>query len=582
MNTNMIDPMILERARRWTLEPFDSGTRSAVQKMMDSPGDELVDSFYQDLEFGTGGMRGIMGPGTNRMNRYTIGMSTQGLANYLKKVFPGEEVKVAIAYDCRHNSPEFAGICADVLTGNGFRVLLFESLRPTPELSFAIRHYGCTSGIMITASHNPKEYNGFKVYWNDGAQLVPPHDLNVVDEARKIQDINEVAWIGVPSAITILGEETDTIYIDRVCSLSLIESEIIKTYGDLPLVYSPLHGTGTRIVPEALKAFGLSNVYPVEAQSIPDGNFPTVISPNPEEGEALSMAIALARDKGAELVLATDPDADRVGIAVKNDSGDFILLNGNETAVLIIYYLLEQWKQRGKLDGKQYIVKTIVTSYLLDKIAGSYGVECFNVLTGFKYIAEVMRDLEGSKEYIGGGEESYGLLIGDFVRDKDAVSACCIIAEAAIWAKSRSMTLFQLLKHIHDQYGLYREHLISVTRKGKKGADEIRAMMETYRNNPPKSIGNVDVHEIRDFKTQTITGTATQSTRPTGLVSSNVLQLQLKDGTLITMRPSGTEPKIKFYFSTHQPWNPETESWEATDGRLRSKIQQIIAELQLS
>ncbi|MFO7722349.1 MAG: phospho-sugar mutase, partial [Bacteroidales bacterium] len=570
MNSNMIDPAILERAKRWTHEPFDSVTRSAVQKMLDQSGEELVDSFYQDLEFGTGGMRGIMGPGTNRMNRYTIGMSTQGLANYLKKTFPGEAVKVAIAYDCRHNSPEFARICADVLTGNGFRVFLFESLRPTPELSFAIRHYGCTSGIMITASHNPKEYNGFKVYWNDGAQLVPPHDLNVVEEARKIKDINEVAWKGEPSAITILGKETDDIYIGKVCSLSLIESETINAHGDLPLVYSPLHGTGTRIVPEALQAFGLSNVFSVAAQSIPDGNFPTVISPNPEEGEALTMAISLAKEKGAELVLATDPDADRVGIAVKNDAGEFILMNGNETAVLIIYYLLEQWKRKGKIDGKQYIVKTIVTSYLLDKIADAYGVECFNVLTGFKYIAEVMRDLEGVKEYIAGGEESYGLLIGDFVRDKDAVSACCIIAEAAIWAKSRSMTLFQLLQHIHAEYGLYREHLISVTKKGKKGADEIREMMEMFRNNPPNSICNIDVQEIRDFKTQTISVVADGTTRPTGLVSSNVIQLQLKDNTLITMRPSGTEPKIKFYFSTHHPWNPSTESWETADQNLRN------------
>jgi phosphoglucomutase len=581
MNANTIDPDILERAQRWTQEPYDDETRKLVEGMIEKGGDELIDSFYQDLEFGTGGMRGIMGPGTNRMNRYTIGMSTQGLANHLKKTFPDKEVKIAIAYDCRHNSREFARICADVLTGNGFNVLLFESLRPTPELSYAIRHYGCTSGIMITASHNPKEYNGFKVYWNDGAQLVPPHDLNVVEEARKIQDIRDVKWAGNPSAITMLGKETDDIYISKVCSLSLIDQETIAAYGSLPVVYSPLHGTGTCIVPAALRAFGLTNVHAVALQSIPDGNFPTVISPNPEEGEALSMAIALAKEKGAELVLATDPDADRVGIAVKNDQGEFILMNGNETAVIIIYYLLEQWKAKEKLNGKQYIVKTIVTTYLLDKMAASYNVECFNVLTGFKYIAEVMRDLEGKKEYIGGGEESYGLLIGDFVRDKDAVSACCIIAEAAIWAKSRSMTLFQLLKHIHAQYGLYREQLISMTKKGKRGADEIREMMDNFRKNPPQRLGNVKVNEIRDFKAQSITNLVTGSTQPTGLVSSNVLQLQLADDTLITMRPSGTEPKIKFYFSANQAWSPAAELWESADWKLKVKIRQIIEDLKL-
>lgn len=581
MNHHTIDPDLRQRALKWTCEPFDAETRMAVEQMLDSGDESLTDAFYRDLEFGTGGMRGIMGPGTNRMNRYTIGMSTQGLANYLKRVYNDEPVKVAIAFDCRNNSPEFAQICADVLSGNGFEVLLFESLRPTPELSFAIRHYGCASGIMITASHNPKEYNGFKVYWNDGAQLVPPHDLNVVQEAAQIKDISAVKWVGNPDKITILGEETDKIYIDRVCTVGMLGKEIITRHSALPLVYSPLHGTGTAIVPAALKAFGFQNVISVPEQSVPDGNFPTVISPNPEESEALTMAIRLAGEKGAELVMATDPDSDRVGIAVKDDKGEFILLNGNETAVIIIYYLLEQWKSKGMLTGNQYIVKTIVTSYLLDKIAESYGVECFNVLTGFKYIAAVMRELEGKKQYIAGGEESYGLLIGDFVRDKDAVSACCIIAEAAAWAKEQSMTLLDMLRYIHGKYGVYREHLISVTKKGKKGAEEISNMMDTFRNNPPLSIDGFVVEEIKDYKSEVITSKRAGETSPTRLPSSNVLQLKLENDTLITMRPSGTEPKIKFYFSVNVTWNKESETWDQINRSLNDHIQNIIRELKL-
>ena len=581
MNHHTIDPALRERALQWTCEPFDTETRKAVEQMLGSGDESLTDAFYRDLEFGTGGMRGIMGPGTNRMNRYTIGMSTQGLANYLKKVCNDEPVKVAIAFDCRNNSPEFAQICADVLSGNGFEVLLFESLRPTPELSFAIRHYQCAGGIMITASHNPKEYNGFKVYWDDGAQLVPPHDVNVVEEASHISDINEVKWEGDPDKITILGKETDEIYIEQVCTLGMLGKDAIARYSDMPLVYSPLHGTGTAIVPAALKAFGFQNVISVPEQSVPDGNFPTVISPNPEESEALTMAIRLAGEKGAELVMATDPDSDRVGIAVRDDKGEFILLNGNETAVIIIYYLLEQWKSKGMLSGNQYIVKTIVTSYLLDKIAESYGVECFNVLTGFKYIAAVMRELEGKKQYVAGGEESYGLLIGDFVRDKDAVSACCIIAEAAAWAKEQSMTLLDMLRYIHGKYGVYREHLISVTKKGKRGAEEIINMMDTFRNNPPLSIDGFVVEEIKDYKSEVITSKRTGETSPTGLPSSNVLQLKLENDTLITMRPSGTEPKIKFYFSVNVTWEKESETWDQINRSLNNHIQSIIRELKL-
>ncbi len=579
--TNQQDINILERARIWTKMPFDDETRIAVTKLIEEGGDELTDAFYKDLEFGTGGMRGIMGPGTNRMNKYTIGMSTQGLANYLKELYGVGNAKVAIAYDCRINSPFFAQICADVLSGNGFEVIIFEGLRPTPELSFAIRHYGCTSGIMITASHNPKEYNGFKVYWNDGAQLVPPHDVKVVEEAARIRSIKDVNWIGDPSRITYLGNETDHIYTKRVKTLSMLDDSLLNEFAGMPIVYSPLHGTGAMIVPMALQEFGFKNIISVPQQSITDGNFPTVISPNPEEGEALEMAIELAMEKGAELVMATDPDGDRVGIAVKNDSGDFVLLNGNETAAIIISYLLEQWKNRNKLNGRQYIVKTIVTSYLIDKIAESYGVESINVLTGFKYIAEVIRDLEGEKEYIAGGEESYGLLVGDFVRDKDAVSACCIIAEAAAFAASRSLSLFQMLKQIHSKYGIYRELLVSVTRKGKKGADEIKAMMDKYRNETPEAIGGTRVELVTDYLNGTITGNSDGLTTPTRLARSNVLQLLLTDGSMITMRPSGTEPKIKFYFSVNDTWKEAAISWEEANNKLLEKAGKLIDDLGL-
>ncbi len=577
------DQTLIDKATSWTREPFDQETRQAVKHMIQEGGDALTDAFYRNLEFGTGGMRGIMGPGTNRMNKYTIGMSTQGLANYLKEQFGVGNASVAIAFDCRNNSPFFAQICADVLSGNGFEVLVFNGLRPTPELSFAIRHYKCRAGIMITASHNPKEYNGFKVYWDDGAQLVPPHDVRVVEEALKIESIKQVIWTGDPSRIRQLGRETDRLYTDQVKTLSMLSKDVIEQYADMPIVYSPLHGTGTELVPMALQAFGFSNVFSVQEQSITDGNFPTVVSPNPEEGEALEMAIELAQRKGADLVMATDPDADRVGIAVRNHQGDFVLLNGNETAVIIIHYLLEQWKQNQRIDGRQYIVKTIVTSYLIDKIAKSFDVECFNVLTGFKYIAEVMRNLEGKKEYIAGGEESYGLLVGDFVRDKDAVSACCIIAEAAAFARSRSMTLYGMLQKIHADYGLYKEHLVSVTRHGKKGAEEISAMMDRFRTQPPRELAGAEVVEVRDYKTGLITSIPGDETKPAGLATSNVLQFLLSDGSLITMRPSGTEPKIKFYFSVHDnQWNPNKESWEEGISRLLSRIDKIQLALDIS
>jgi phosphoglucomutase len=574
------DSIVLERATVWTRSPYDDDTRNTVKAMIEEGGDVLTDAFYKDLEFGTGGMRGIMGPGTNRMNKYTIGRSIQGLSNYLKATAGVGNASVAIAYDCRNNSAFFAKVISSILSGNGFEVLVFDGLRPTPELSFAIRHYGCTTGIMITASHNPKEYNGFKVYWNDGAQLVPPHDIRVVEEAAKIDSLDEIIWKGDPSRVKRLGYETDCIYVDKVKSLSMAEQDLYARFGDIPMVYSPLHGTGTTLVPMALQAFGFTNVITVPEQQITDGNFPTVVSPNPEESEALEMAIKLAETRGADLVMATDPDGDRVGIAVKNDEGEFVLMNGNETAVIILNYLFEQWKQRNRINGRQYVVKTIVTTFLLDRMAEAYGVECHNVLTGFKYIAEVMREQEGKKEYIAGGEESYGLLVGDFVRDKDAVSACCIIAEAAMYAKSNNNTLYGYLKNIHKQFGVYKEHLISVTRKGKRGEEEIREIMDKYRKNTPESFAGSAVAEVRDYLTGIITNKTTGENRSTGLVKSNVLQLLLEDGSLITMRPSGTEPKIKFYFSVHDTqWNPEQESWEAAQQRMKKRIDTLSAAL---
>ncbi len=474
---NKINPAILEKAHHWTQPPFDEQTRQKVQYLLDNDPAELIESFYTDLEFGTGGLRGIMGPGTNRMNIYTVGMATQGLANYLKMNFPDKNpIKVVIAHDCRNNGRLFAQTTANVLSANGIKVFLFDDLRPTPELSFAVRFLGCQSGVVITASHNPKEYNGYKAYWEDGGQLVSPHDKNVMAEVSKIKGIEEVKFEGNSRLIETIGEAVDRAYIAAIKNLSLYP-EIIARYKNLKIVYTPIHGTGVRLAPWALQEFGFEQIFTVDEQMMVSGDFPTVHSPNPEEPAALDLAIKKARETGADLVMGTDPDGDRVGIAVKDEKGEFVLLNGNQTASLLIYYILKAWKAKRRLKGNEFIVKTIVTSELIKEIAQKEGVKCFDVLTGFKYIADLIRRLEGSMHFIAGGEESYGFLTGDFVRDKDAISTCCMIAETAAWAANQGKSLYRLLKEIYLEYGFYKETLLSITNKGIAGAEEIRQMI---------------------------------------------------------------------------------------------------------
>lgn len=574
------DHEILERARQWLGSEYDEGTRSEVKKLIDENPAELVESFYTNLEFGTGGLRGIMGAGTNRMNKYTVGMATQGLANYLKKMLPDENpIKVAIAFDSRNNSRYFAQVTAGILSANDFKVFLFEDLRPTPELSFTVRHLGCHSGIVITASHNPKEYNGYKVYWSDGGQLVNPHDKNVISEVQKVTSLSMVKFEARPENITIIGHDVDTPYLSRVAQLSFIP-DIIRKHKEFPVVYTPIHGTGITLVPDALKKFGFENVHILEAQATPDGNFPTVKSPNPEEQAAMQMAIEKARDINADLVLATDPDADRVGVAVKNDKGNFILLNGNQTASLLIYYLLNQWKHSGQLTGTEYIVKTIVTSELLSEMAKKFGVECYDVLTGFKYIAEIIGKLENKKRFIGGGEESYGYLVSDFVRDKDAVISCCLIAEAAVFAKEQGTTLFDLLISVYKEFGFYFESLLSVTKKGKSGAEEIKQMMDSFRKNPPETINDSKVIMIRDYMLQLEYHCLSSEKKPIELPKSDVLQFFTGDGSKITVRPSGTEPKIKFYFGIKTEL-ADSSLYEEAEQKCKEKIDNIRADLGL-
>jgi phosphoglucomutase len=548
MNTKVVDPAIIEKAKQWLQDNYDENTRQAVQHMLQFDETELIESFYRDLEFGTGGLRGIMGTGTNRMNKYTVGSATQGLANYLLASFPIEKgISAAIAFDSRNNSQYFAEVAAGILAANGIKVYLFENLRPTPELSYAVRKLECKAGIVITASHNPKEYNGYKVYWDDGGQLVPPHDKNVIAEVQKIKSIDDIKFTGGEDNIIMIGSEIDEAYINEIKSLSL-NPDIIKKHKDLNIVFTAIHGTGAVSVPPALKAFGFTNINTVEEQMVPDGNFPTVKSPNPEEKAAMSMALDKAREINADLILATDPDADRVGVGVKDEKGQYILLNGNQSASLLIYYLVTQWEKKGKLTGNEYIVKTIVTSELLKDIARSRNIDSFDVLTGFKYIAEIIRKYEGERTFIGGGEESYGYLVGDFVRDKDAVSSCCMLAETAAWAKEQGLTMYELLIDIYTQFGFYLEDLISVTKKGKSGAEEIKAMMDGYRSNPPQTINGLQVVSVKDYKAQTETILLTGNKYPIDLPKSDVLQFILEGGSKITVRPSGTEPKIKFYF----------------------------------
>ncbi len=580
MPSTTIDPIILEKAQKWLEGNYDPETKKKVREMIDTQSKELVEAFYTNLEFGTGGLRGIMGVGTNRMNKYTVGAATQGLANYLKKMFPHkDQIKIAIAYDSRRNNTFFANTTAGVMSANGIKVYLFDSLHPTPLLSFAIRFLGCQAGVVITASHNPPEYNGYKAYWEDGGQLISPHDKNVISEVNNIESIDAINFKSNDTLIELIGDEVDKEYLSRIKTLSL-SPEIIKKHKDLKIVYTPIHGTGVKLVPEGLKAFGFTNIYNVPEQDISDGNFPTVKSPNPEEPAALTLAIEKAKEVNAVLVMATDPDADRVGIAVRNDKNEFVLLNGNQTATLLLYYLLKKWKENGKLTGKEFTVKTIVTSEILRDISVKAGVEYFDTLTGFKYIADIIRLNEGKKQFIGGGEESYGFLVGDFVRDKDAVSACCMIAECAAWAADQGKTLYELLPEIYREYGFYKEKLKSVTRKGKEGAEEIKKMMESLRSDPPKIINHSGVVMIKDYLKQSEIDLENHTEQKINLPKSDVLQFYLKDGSKISVRPSGTEPKIKFYFSVREDFD-DVSKYDEMNSHLESRIDSIIEDLKL-
>lgn len=585
--TAKLEPNVMTKVSSWLNGDYDIDTKQSIQQLIDEGNDtELTDAFYKDLEFGTGGLRGLIGIGSNRMNRYTVGTATQGLANYLNQAFPNEEKSVAVAYDSRIKSDEFAKIIADIFSANGISVYLFEALRPTPELSFAIRLLGCKSGVVVTASHNPKEYNGYKAYWTDGSQVVAPHDTNIINEVNAIQSIDEVKFDGDSSKITKIGADVDKKYIDHILSLSISKGALERQKG-LKIVYTPLHGTGVTLVPQLLAKMGFEAVTVIEEQAEPKGNgqFPTVVYPNPEESEAMSKAVDKAKEIDADLVMGTDPDSDRVGIAVKNHHGEIQLLNGNQTASVLIYYLLNAWKDAGKLTGTQFVCKTIVTTDLIDKMAAAYGVKCYNTLTGFKYIAQVIREKEGLEQFIGGGEESYGYLIGDAVRDKDAIASCAMIAELTAYAKDKGLSLFDMLMEIYKQFGFYYEGLISLTKKGKSGADEIQQMMAGFRANPPKTIAGSAVVRMDDYKALTTTDfkTGTTTAIPSGemgIESSNVLQFFTEDGTKFTCRPSGTEPKIKFYVGVRAALE-RNEDFDSVYASLKEKVKAIGEELNL-
>ncbi len=574
-----IDASAKENVKTWLNGQYDEDTKQAIRDMMNNP-NELNESFYRNLEFGTGGLRGIMGVGTNRMNKYTVAMATQGLANYVKKCFESVgQLKAAVSHDSRNHSREFAEITAKVLAANGFKVYLFEALRPTPELSFAVRHLGCQTGVMVTASHNPKEYNGYKAYWDDGCQLVAPHDTNVIDEVLKIKGAEDVKMTGGEANIEIIGENVDKVYLDRVAQNSL-HPELIKKHHDLKIVYTPLHGTGITLIPRMLQQLGFTNVNVVKEQATPDGNFPTTPSPNPEEHAAMKMAVDLAKEIDADIVFASDPDADRVGVAVKRPDGEWMLLNGNQTMSVLIYYLLKQWKETGRLTGKEFIVKTIVTSELPADIAKRVGVKVYDVLTGFKFIGDKIRELEGKEVFIGGGEESYGYMIGDFVRDKDAVAACSMIAEIAAWAAEQGKTFFDVLVDLYTEYGFYKEGLLSVVRKGKSGAEEIQQMMKNYRENPPKEIDGERVVCIKDYKLHESTDLVTGQKERIDLPTSNVLQFFTDKGNKVTVRPSGTEPKIKFYFGVKGTLESKAD-FDKVNNALDGKIEAIKRSMKL-
>jgi len=573
-----LEPSVRKKVNEWLTGHYDSETKASIQQQLDDKDYVgLTDAFYKDLEFGTGGLRGIMGAGSNRVNKYTLGMATQGLSNYLKRIYPDEQIKVVIAHDSRNNSGLLAGTTADIFSANGIKVYFFDGLRPTPELSYAIRLLGCHSGVMLTASHNPKEYNGYKAYGRDGGQLVAPHDTNVMEEVQKISSVEEIKFDRIAANIETIGEAVDQQYLDELVKLS-VSKDAIQRQKDLKIVFSPIHGTGGVLVPRALNMYGFENVIEVAEQAEPDGNFPTVVYPNPEEHEALTLALKKAKEVDADLVMATDPDADRVGIAVKNDVGEFVLLNGNQTGTLLIHYMLTAWEKAGKLTDKEYITKTIVTSYLIDKIAASKNVECFNTLTGFKYIGEIMTRLEGKRQFIAGGEESYGYLVGEHARDKDAVVSCTMIAEMTAYYKDQGSSLYDALIDLYLEYGIYKEKLISITKKGKSGAEEIKAMMDRYRSAPPTSLGVAKVATIKDYKSSVSTDVQTGQTSKIDLPSSNVLQFFTADGSIISARPSGTEPKIKFYCSVNDSL-ADRASFKATEKGLDEKIDKIMGDL---
>ncbi|MBO5225010.1 MAG: phospho-sugar mutase [Parabacteroides sp.] len=540
--------MVRSKAQSWLSESYDAETRAQVQALLDNEDPtELIECFYKDLEFGTGGLRGIMGVGSNRMNIYTVGAATQGLSNYLNKNFKDlEQISVCIGHDCRNNSRLFAEISANIFSANGIKVYLFDDMRPTPEMSFAIRHLGCQSGIILTASHNPKEYNGYKAYWDDGAQVLAPHDKGIIDEVNKVSSAADIKFEGNKELIQIIGEDIDSVYLDKVHSIS-IDPEVIKRQKDLSIVFTPIHGTGMMLVPRALKQWGFENVHCVPEQMVKSGDFPTVISPNPENAEALSKAIELAKSIDADIVMATDPDADRVGMACKDDKGEWVLINGNQTCLIFLYYIIKNRIAMGKMVGNEFVVKTIVTTELIKAVADKNNIEMYDCYTGFKWIARQIRLNEGIKQYIGGGEESYGFLAEDFVRDKDAVSACTLLAEICAWAKDQGKTLYDVLMEIYVEYGFSKETTVNLVKPGKSGADEIKAMMENFRANPPKEIGGSKVALAKDYKTLKATdgeGNVSDIDMPE---TSNVLQYFTEDGTKISVRPSGTEPKIKFY-----------------------------------
>ena len=548
MENEELIKQVTEKAEKWLTPAYDAETQAEIKKMLANPDKtDLIEAFYKDLEFGTGGLRGIMGVGSNRMNIYTVGAATQGLSNYLNKNFKDlDQISVVVGHDCRNNSRLFAEISANIFSANGIKVYLFEDMRPTPEMSFAIRHFGCQSGINITASHNPREYNGYKAYWDDGAQVLAPHDKGIIDEVNKISSATDIKFEGNKDLIQIVGEEVDSVYLNKVKTIS-IDPEVIKRQKDLKIVYTPIHGTGMMLIPRALKQWGFENVHTVPEQMVKSGDFPTVVSPNPENAEALSMAIDLAKKIDADIVMASDPDADRVGMACKNDKGEWVLINGNQTCLLFLYYIKKNRIAMGKMKDDDFIVKTIVTTELIKSVADKNHIEMLDCYTGFKWIAREIRLREGKQQYIGGGEESYGFLAEDFVRDKDAVSACTLLAEICAWAKDQGKTLFEVLLDIYVEYGFSKETTVNVVKPGKSGAEEIKAMMENFRSNPPREIGGSKVVLVKDFKTLKATdgnGNITEIDMPE---ASNVLQYFTEDGTKISVRPSGTEPKIKFY-----------------------------------